>query len=368
MVKKKICLVSEHYWKQATGGSEYQLYLLARELVRRNYKVFYIFVGKGNYKNNEEIKLVQVNINKLIQKIFYPYKFLLSLNLITVLREIKPDVIINRPGDAFTGICASYTRKNNCKMIWHISSLKDVIPYHLRCSRTILFDFIDKKFLDYGIKNSDFIIAQAEYQNKLLHINYSRKCDLIVSNFHPLPRYEVKKENPVKIVWINNIKPLKQPEYFVQLAERFKHRSDLKFIMIGRAGKKNYQKILFSKIENISNLVYKGELTIEEINKLLCQAHILVNTSKYEGFPNAFIQAWMRNVPVVSLKVDPDDVLKKEKVGLYSGDFRNMAKDVSYLIENYKLREKMGQRAKDYAFENHTIEKNVNRIVKLIEK
>jgi len=368
MTKKKICIVSEHYWEKLRGGSEYQLYLLAKELIKKDYSVFYICVGKNNYKHNAKIKLLQININKLIQRIFYHYKFLLFFNLLNILREINPDIIISRPGDAFTGICAFYTKKNNCKMIWHISSLQDVLPFKFRCSRTILFDIIDKKLLEFGIKNSDYIIAQAEYQNKLLELNYGRKCDLIVSNFHPLPQCTIKKENPIKIVWINNIKPQKQPEYFIWLAEKFKHRSDLKFVMIGRAEKERYKKTLISKMQNIDNLEYKGELSIEEVNKQLCETHILVNTSKYEGFPNTFIQAWMRNVPVVSLQVDPDDVLKKKKVGFYSGSFRNLIKDVLRLIENSKLREEMGQRARNYAIENHMIEKNINRIVKLIEK
>ena len=55
--------------------------------------------------------------------------------------------------------------------------------------------------------------------------------------------------------------------------------------------------------------------THEDVNKLLERSHLLVNTSKWEGFSNTFIQAWMRSVPVMTLGVNPDGLLDNSYLG-----------------------------------------------------
>ncbi len=54
--------------------------------------------------------------------------------------------------------------------------------------------------------------------------------------------------------------------------------------------------------------IFCGAISQQEVNAELANAHVLVNTSLYEGFPNTFIQAWMRRTVVVSLNVNPDGI------------------------------------------------------------
>jgi hypothetical protein len=67
---------------------------------------------------------------------------------------------------------------------------------------------------------------------------------------------------------------------------------------------------LLSQIRRMENLDLLGEVPLEEVNAQLAAGHLFVNTSKTEGFPNTFIQAWMRRVPTLSLDVDPDGILR----------------------------------------------------------
>jgi glycosyltransferase involved in cell wall biosynthesis len=232
----------------------------------------------------------------------------------------------------------------------------------MRSVRTIPFDYIDKRMIEYGVRHADYIFGQAKYEEDLLLQNYGRTCDLIVGNWHPEPTLPCTKGQPLKVVWVANIKVLKKPETFVDLAERLRTVTEAEFIMIGRPGSAKYQRRLESRIKNVKGLTYLGERSNDEINRILAESHIFVNTSEYEGFPNTFVQAWLREVPVVSLHVDPDDILAKQGLGFHSGSFDKLVQDTRSLIENPGLRTRIGEKAKAYAMEHHSRTTNLNQV------
>lgn len=365
----KICFILGSHWSYTKSGSEYQAEVLIDYLKNKNYRVFYICAGNKYARANiNGVEVYALPRRKVLSKLGRPF-FFDSSKILGILYDIQPDIIYQRVGFAYTGIAAHYARRNNCRMVWHIASENDVKTHQFEWNRSMLFGYIDKKFLEYGIRNTDYIIGQAEYQDKLLRESYGRKCDLIVPNFHPMPKHEIRKEaSSIKVVWVANFKRLKQPEIYIRLAEEFRDCIDVNFVMIGRQGERNWQAELESKIDRLDNLEYLGEKPIDEVNRILCESHIFVNTSIHEGFPNTFIQAWMRKVPVVSLNVDPDDILIENNMGFHSGSFDQMIKDVERLVNDSELREEMGQRAQEYAFENHALEKNVERITRLFEE
>ena len=75
----------------------------------------------------------------------------------------------------------------------------------------------------------------------------------------------------------------------------------------------------------------------------------------------------MNEVPVVSLYVDPDDVIKNNGLGFHSGSFEKLVKDVKYLIENPHECRRMGKRARQYVESYHDIEKNIREYEKIFE-
>jgi glycosyltransferase involved in cell wall biosynthesis len=137
--------------------------------------------------------------------------------------------------------------------------------------------------------------------------------------------------------------------------------------MMGRLASRKHQRRLAPRLEGAKNLRYLGEMPIDEVNRILAESHILVNTSDYEGFPNTFVQAWFREVPVVSLHVDPDDILKREGLGFHSGDFETLVRDTRRLIEDTDLRTHMGRRARAYAVENHSLMRNLDKVARFLE-
>jgi glycosyltransferase involved in cell wall biosynthesis len=168
-------------------------------------------------------------------------------------------------------------------------------------------------------------------------MNYSKKSNLIMPNISPdvYMRRPKSVSNKKKVLWVANIKEQKGPDIFLKLAKEFSSHKNIEFHMAGKVLSR-YDEEIKAKADNAENLVYHGELPLDEINRLMSKAHLFVNTSKYEGFPNTFIQAWMNKTPVLSLNVDPDDIIERNGLGKLCGDFNTLKATIERMIQTYK--------------------------------
>lgn len=355
---KKLAFILGNYFGQCPGGAELQSFYIAREALRCGWEVHYCFMSNDRkFVKKECIALYPIRKRRLWNKlsnIKYPYYFELS----DFLRRVKPDAIYQRGALSFTGIAARYAKKNRCRLVYHIASDPDVQVSALPWRRLWLVP--ELLLLRYGIRHATTIIAQTKTQANVLEKNFDRRA-VVIPNGHPDPGECRKPEMPLRVLWIANWKPLKQPELFVQLARELGRRGNVRFMMLGRTGR--YEAL----VEEAKSLGIEvlGEVPNERVNEILCTSHILVNTSLYEGFSNTFIQAWMRKVPVVSLNADPDAVLEGRQLGFRSGSPAQLAIDTERLINDCGLRQRMSVRAREYALHHCSLE-NMNKIVEII--
>ena len=118
----------------------------------------------------------------------------------------------------------------------------------------------------------------------------------------------------------------------------------------------------------LPNLRFHGFVPYHKVNEYFEKASIFVNTSSIEGFPNTFIQAWMHYTPVVSLNVDPDGIIRNEKLGFCSSTFKQLVSDVTTLLEDERLRKTMGENARKYVEREHDIRKIAKKYIKIFEE
>jgi glycosyltransferase involved in cell wall biosynthesis len=290
-----------------------------------------------------------------------------AVPLYRALRKVRPDVIYQRVACGYTGVAAHYARRHGARLIWHVSSDTDVKPETVLGAHNSIRRFLEKRSIEYGIRHAHHIVAQTETQARHLERNYGRIADAVIRNFHPDPDETIDKTGPVSIVWVANFKPLKQPEVFVRLAAQLRDLEGIRFTMVGSSStRRAWNDALLRDISAAPNVNYLGKRTLGEVNELLAKAHVFVNTSLHEGFPNTFIQAWMRQVPVVSLHIDPDGVLDREAVGIHAQTEERLVEAVRMLATNPMLRAEYATRARRYAMLRHSIH-NAQQLSQLID-
>ncbi|MCF6235458.1 MAG: glycosyltransferase family 4 protein [Gammaproteobacteria bacterium] len=349
------------------GGAEYQVKCLIQQMLKHGgYDITFITRSYDRSYQPDGYKIIPLakgsDKKRGLIRLISEYR-----PLRRILYQLKPDAVYQRDGGRLTGAAAYLSDLVGFKLIWHVASEADVRPFMFKRSRYLISSFVEKKILEYGIKNAHKIIVQTKDQAHLLTQNYQRESYALVPNFHPYPEEKTNKSKPIKVIWLANVKPNKRPEIFLQLAKALSDEENTRFIMIGAAqGSSRWHKKLLNTAKTLNNLDCVGKKTQNEVNNILSTSHILVNTSVFEGFSNTFIQAWMREIPVVSLNVNPDQIFDRQSpsIGFHTKTYENLVEKVRLLIRDQEMRISMGKNAKKYALKTHSLD-NTNTLLAL---
>ena len=360
--RRRIALVSPHHWAHSMGGAELQLRFLLEKLVSLDcYEIAYLARGTNPKFSSDGYQIVSLARGRRGGSWLRD-----AAPLVRSLAEFRPDVIYQRSGGVYTGAAAWYARRAGIPLVWHIAHDTDVIPHSLAQGSLLRPDrWLEKRMLGLAIRAADRIIAQSAQQAKLLERHYRREAAAIVGNFHPSPPVKPKPPGPVVALWAANLKPVKQPEVMLRLARRL-FATGIRLQVAGRVRAGQYERLV-DELRRLPNVEYLGEVAPERVNTLLDEAHLFINTSVMEGFPNTFVQAWLREVPVISLNVDPDGALSERGLGVHAGSEEHLAKCVRQLAEDAERRADMGRAARQYALKTHSLA-NIDDVIALLEQ
>jgi len=370
---KSICLAGHRFLSERHGGVELQTHYIGKIMAEAGWLVHYLspsINGKTGYEQVAPNTKVWWFPNHSFS-FQYDYSYFEPL-----FREMNPSVFYQRGRGHLqeNGIVLRYARKNNIPLVFALSSDTDLDVFHgLRetwLSKKRLWKkgiilpyacFQDMRYRN-TLKKADVLVTQHEdqYSATIASIN---KRSIILRTLHPEIEHSPVKSSSPTILWVCNYRPLKQAELFVKLAEQcFVH--DAKFIMIYGNTKKKYIAPVLKDAKKLKNMDVYGPIASGDVEKLIERAWLFVNTSlPVEGFPNTFVQSWLRETPVVSLNVDPGSVIKKERIGCISGNFNQLVEDVRFLLDHHEDRLSMGKRARRYAENVHGLRNNGQKYV-----
>ena len=362
--KKKICFVSTLAYalynpkcKETFGGSEVQCYLLAKEFAKHKEFDVHVVVGDFGQKAIEKYDGVSVHKSYQLKKNMLNYAKA-PLKLFGLLRKINPDIVIQRSAAPESGICAAYSKLHKKKFIYSVAHDMDVNG-----------EFASKglvgKMYNYGISNADTIIFQNEDQVK----HYSKwklkgkkmKNSIVIKTGYEVPK--LKKQKKDHILWVSRSDTWKRPEVFIELAKQF---PKTKFTMImQKSSESNIWKKYSKQAQKLSNMTFIEKVPFAEIQKYFNSAKLFVNTSKYEGFPNTFIQSCIGSTPIVSLNVNPDNFLGKHKCGIFcENSIDELHKGVELLLKNENIYKELSIKCNNYAKKHHEMSQIIQSWIK----
>ncbi|MEP7244981.1 MAG: glycosyltransferase family 4 protein [Gammaproteobacteria bacterium] len=357
MAEVRLCMVLGGHWAAQMGGAQFQAKcLLELMTARAEFETFYVthVAPRERFQPGYEIVRFGPGQTSGASGVLSQLPSLYS-----VLKRLRPDVVYQRCLMPYTGACALYCAGTGARLIFHVASDWDVRkPKFSGWGPRVVLHRLSRWISEYGLRRASAIIVQTHDQARTLKTEYGLDATLVVPNVQPLPppREPVARSGPRRVIWVGNFKPVKNPELFLDLAAAFAKDGSVRFVMIGRAGDATYAP-LHDRIRQMANVDYLGELPVESVDAEIAASDILVNTSSTEGFPNTFIQGWLRGVPAVSCSVDPDGCLSRGGAGIMAGSPARLVTVISELLADEEKLRALSLAAREYGRRNHTLER-----------
>jgi len=355
----KICFwgdVARALKGQTPGGAELQISLLAKALANSGHEVVIIdpFTSES-FISEDGVKLIAVpDFNRGYRGIRLFLYRLPALWKIFV--EQKADFYFITMRFYLHLIPYFAARKTGGKLILAIASDLDLLDSKIKYKysykpRYSFWDYLTVRLpsdlvFNYILKRSDILLLQHTGQ-KLPPSGIKGKV-VIFPNIINLDTLIIA-ENPSRDYFIHVgtlciLKGLDKLYELIKIADKKQ-----KFIIVGQT-RDNKAKEILAKLSEIENVEIKGRLNHDDTVQLIANSRALISTSYYEGFPNIFVEAWATGVPVISLKVNPGDVINKFDLGICcDGDLQKMSKS----LESFEINDFDSNRLVSYVKEFH---------------
>jgi glycosyltransferase involved in cell wall biosynthesis len=284
------------------GGAELQGLLISSELVKRGYDVSIITFDHDPREIEDNIPFHLIRTYRQGQ----------SPHLLKVMKAVNladADIyFINNAGYILAPVTFSAHRRGRRVLFWGASD-SNFDPcfkwYRMPTYR-------DKLLYLWGLKRCDAYVVQNRRQQELLLRHFGKLSEVIHNGFYPSDGFSSFER---EVLWVGSMRKVKNPRMFLELAKRI---PEVRFVMVGGnpLQRDEFRDSIYEEARTIPNLLFKGFLPFEEVERLFKRASLFVNTSTLEGFPNTFLQAWARGVPVLStVNVNPDGLITENHLG-----------------------------------------------------
>lgn len=336
------------------GGAERQQILLAKELAQRGYRVSFVVLDHGQ-PDGEEIRGIRVfkcyrtDLGMRGLRFFHPR----LTGLWTAMKRADADVYYQRGAESETGLVGHWCRRHARAFIFSFANdmtctLLSPFPATSRSERWLF---------RYGLRQAGAVVAQTSRQQRILCETFGLSTTVIRSCCAWSPEMERVTQSlthdkpPGPVLWVGRLSEEKRPDWIIRLATDL---PDCRFEVVGHGNvASKYDRTFAGQIQSLANVRWHGYVSHSAMKALYRECRLLLCTSKSEGFPNVFLEAWSCGKGVLST-VDPDDVIATLQLGQVATDYGAMRESLAELARQREWWQQAGLRGREYVRVHHT--------------
>lgn len=325
------------------GGAETQVVALGRALARRGVKVCLIaFPSEGLPSSFEGVDIAVRPASKARQRVVGRLRE--SARIYRTIARVPARVVIVRVAGSQVGLVAISAKLLRRKFVYSSANLFDFDYEALGLKRR------DLALYRLGLRLADEIVVQTDDQVRLCQARLGRTATLVRSIVEPGGK---GLGEPEAFLWIGRLVSYKRPMAFVELARSL---PDVKCRMVGVPTQESGSLVedIHRAAADMPNLELLKPRPRAEILNLIDHAAAVVNTSEFEGMPNASLEGWARGVPTLTLAYDPDGVIEQYGLGEFArGSFDDFVVAGRRLWESRYESVAVAERCRRYVAEHH---------------
>jgi glycosyltransferase involved in cell wall biosynthesis len=375
LVKKpfKIGIISPQYPEEGKGtnkGVAIHVENISRELAKLGCEVHVFTIGKKNFAKTEYLKEGKRVIHRINIKFNVPIKEPVMERIFSksIFDTQIVSKILKENSDSPFDILHSHTTISSGLIAKHLIDSKWIHTLHvLNKNRIKLMSKEEKKYYDLTkwIENvivySDALISVSEKIKEEILESYKVQEDKIFTIYNAVDLETFESESiptkDKKILYVGRFSLEKGIDILPKIMkEVFKKDKEVKFEIVASdksipdSLKKTVKELELIKEKYPNRLIWhKEELNKKELTKLYNESTIYIQPSRYDSFPTTVLEAMACGKPIiVSAKGGMPEMI--ENAGsIVPFENEQFVKEILNLLENYKLRERYGRRAKERA-------------------
>jgi glycosyltransferase involved in cell wall biosynthesis len=207
----------------------------------------------------------------------------------------------------------------------------------------------------FGLARADRIVLQHSGQRSDLPQSWNRKAYVVPNIAFGSETVQPHAQRSPTVTWIAALRQVKRPDLLIEIARLL---PQIRFVVCGGPSTymtpPGFSERIIEEFRTIPNIDYRGQVSPDEAVRFSSAASLLLSTSDEEGFPQTFLEAWAHGTPVVSLKIDPDDVISRFGLGAVCRSIEGAALEINRLISSGSVREEMSLKARQYVSRAHS--------------